>query len=372
MKKVKWLMSFLMMVLSVLLLTACGGKAESPQIINYADAESFEAALNNGENLEGKIVQFVAADFKPDSALGYNIWAGEHLNFISERNPDVKMGDIVVVKATTIKNNLGSWVIEYEKVDNAVTDDSTIFFNKEEAKDATDNESSQKAESLGYGGEETSGSDSNGNGATSFSVNNPQSEQPLELVDYGWYINPPSGDTAYVEFCGMIHNPNEKLVAEFPKVLVTVKNGDGSIVATEEQTGSVVMPKDTVTLCGMFSLPISDVADDTEIIFDVDWSDFGNGTSMYSAAKTTDFAMTNVSERSGNNENFITGEITNNYSQEIDQVNLSIVLRKDGKIVYMENTFLDNLKVGKAKAFEFQRYSEYPEHDTIDVSAMVW
>lgn len=379
MKKVRGLISFWVMILCILPLTACGGEAEKLQvIINYADAYCFEAALNDGENLEGKIVQFVADDFKPDSALGYNIWAGEHLNFISERNPDVKVGDTVVVKATTIKNNIGSWVIEYEKVDNAVTDDSTIFSDKTGSEGInTDNnnsngELSEKTESLDYEGTDALDAASDGNGTTSFSVGDSKTEQPLELVDYGWYINPPSGDTAYVEFCGMVYNPNENLVAEFPEVLVTVKNGDGSILATEEQMGSIVMPKDTVTLCGSFSLPISDLTDDAQIKFDVDWSDLKSGASIYSAAKTTDFTITNVSERNNNNENFITGEITNNYTQEIDQINLSIVLRKDDKIVYMENTFLDNLKVGKAKAFEFQRYSEYPDHDTIDVSAMVW
>lgn len=357
MKTIKKVIGFLIVIMMISSLAACNEAKETKEakenretketketkenaeVINYTDAESFEAALNNGENLEGTIVQFVAGELKPDSAFGYNIWAGEHLNFISSGNPGVKQGDTVVVKATAIENRLGSWIINYEKVNHAVIDGSTFSSNS----------------------------------ILSFDADDPRaSEQPLELVDYGWFINPPSGDTAYVEFCGIIYNPNETLAAQFPKVIVTVKNGDGSIAATEEQTGSIVMPNDTVTLCGMFSVQASDLTDDTQIIFDVDWSDFENGTSIYSAAKTTDFAITNVSERSGSDQNFITGEITNNYTQEVDQVNLSIVLRKDNKIVYMENTFLEHLEVGKAKAFEFQRYSEYPEHDTVDVSAMVW
>ncbi len=309
---------------------------------------------------------------KPDSAFGYNIWAGEHLNFVSSKNPDVKEGDIVVVKTTTIESNLGSWIIKYERVDNAVIDDSTISFSDADTS-VLNEESSENTETLGSVGMTDSNSSSSSRGVSSFVVDNQSSsEQPLELVDYGWYINPSSGDTAYVDFCGMIYNPNEKLVAQFPKVVVTVKNGDGSIVATDEQTGSIIMPKDTITLCGMFSMPLSDLTDDAQIMFDVEWSDLESDTLIYSAAKTTDFSITNVSERKGSNENFITGEITNNYTEDIDQVNLSIVLRKDGEIVYMENTFLDSLKVGKSKAFEFQRYNEWPEHDTIDVSAMIW
>ena len=86
-------------------------------------------------------------------------------------------------------------------------------------------------------------------------------QQPLELVDHGFCVSSTSGDTAYVDFCGMIYNPNETWIATFPKVLVTVKNGDGTILATDSQTGSLVMPGDTITICGMFSLPTANISE---------------------------------------------------------------------------------------------------------------
>lgn len=99
-------------------------------MIDYGDAESFEAALNEGKNLEGKVVRFIAGEFHPDSKLGYNVWAGEHLNFVSSRNPDIQEGDTVTVKTTTIENMAGSWVINYEKVENAVVGEDTITYSK--------------------------------------------------------------------------------------------------------------------------------------------------------------------------------------------------------------------------------------------------
>lgn len=99
-------------------------------MIDYGDAESFEAALNEGKNLEGKVVRFIAGEFHPDSKLGYNVWAGEHLNFVSSRNPDIQEGDTVTVKTTTIENMAGSWVINYEKVENAVITDDTVTYSK--------------------------------------------------------------------------------------------------------------------------------------------------------------------------------------------------------------------------------------------------
>lgn len=116
---------FALVLCLTLLLSGCGASS-SKVTIDYGDAESFEAALNAGDNLEGKIVQFVVKEFHPDSALGYNLWAGEHLNFISSRNPDIKEGDTATVKATTIENQLGSWIIKYEKVSDAVIGENTI------------------------------------------------------------------------------------------------------------------------------------------------------------------------------------------------------------------------------------------------------
>ena len=365
----KTMILFVLVIALILSICGCGSSKTS---IDYADAESFEAALNAGENLEGKVVQFKAVELHPDSFAGYNVWAGEHLNFISKRNPDIKAGDTVVVRTDTIESSMGSWLITYEKVTNAEITDQTISSGKK-------TESKEEDESdYGANASDATGNDmSNDNsGQSSFSVDSgtEAEELPLELKEYGWFVNETSeyDDTAYVNFCAMIYNPNENAIAEFPKVLVTVKNGDGSILSTSDQVGSIIMPEDTITLCGMFSMPIEDLTDDAQIIFDVDQSDFSSGNTMHEQVKTTDFEFANVSERSTSDENFITGEITNNSGADVDMANVSIVLRKDGEIVYMENTFIDGLKAGKTKAFEFRRYHKWPEHDTIDCSAMVW
>lgn len=119
-------------------------KNEEEIIIDYGDAESFEAALNEGKNLEGKIVQFVVRDYKPDSAFGYNLISGEHLNFISSRNPDAQVNDTVIAKTTTIESLMGSWIIHYEKIDNAVISKDTITASSsEESTETENNESSE-------------------------------------------------------------------------------------------------------------------------------------------------------------------------------------------------------------------------------------
>lgn len=138
----KRVFKIIIMLCVLCLLSGCGSK----QSIDYGDAESFEAALNAGDNLEGKIVQFKADELHPQSKWGYNVWAGEHLNFVSSRNPDIKEGDIVVVKTKTIENINGSWKITYEKVSNAVADDNTIMYSGDDGVNGSNESDSGKEE----------------------------------------------------------------------------------------------------------------------------------------------------------------------------------------------------------------------------------
>lgn len=335
-------------------LAACGGPAA-----DYPDAASFEAALNSGENLEGKTVQFTAGNVIPNSPLGYNIQAGEHLNFISSTNPDVKQGDIVIVRADEIMSLFGLWLIRYEKLSSKAgsptASASPVPEDSASSNEPTGSSNSAHTETPSF------------TPAPSAPAETPE---PLELVDYGFCVSSTYGDNAHVDFCGMIYNPNETLIATFPKVLITVKNGDGTILATDHQTGSLVIPGDTITICGSFSVSTANITEGTKVYFDVDWSDMKTSTSLYSKAKTTDFAIANVSEQRSGYTTLITGEITNNYSEDVDSVNLSVILRKNGEIVYIDHTYVDNLKVGKAKAFQVSSFQDLPEYDTIDVSAM--
>lgn len=92
----------------------CGKKENIT--VDYTDEKVFETALVNGESLEGKTVDIIVANLETQSVYGYNIWAGEHLNFVSEKNPEVSVGDKVTVKVTEVESVLGSWIISYEKI----------------------------------------------------------------------------------------------------------------------------------------------------------------------------------------------------------------------------------------------------------------
>lgn len=72
-----------------------------------------EAALNAGTDVTGKVVQFTVSEIVPDSAFGYNLQTGEHLNFCSTSNPNVAVGDTVTVEIKEVISSLGSYIITY-------------------------------------------------------------------------------------------------------------------------------------------------------------------------------------------------------------------------------------------------------------------
>lgn len=103
----------LMVALAMVTLTACGSDVKA----DYDNAAALEAALNGGTDVVGKTAKITCGEIIPDSALGYNITAGEHLNFVTEKKAKAKQGDVITVKVTKVTDFLGSWIIAYDRVD---------------------------------------------------------------------------------------------------------------------------------------------------------------------------------------------------------------------------------------------------------------
>ena len=91
MKRIGRILLAMLAVLSCVMLAACGPK------VDYSSAEAVEKALNDGENLEGKLVRVKITKVE-SSALGYSAQAGEHLNFYSVTDPMIKDGSTITVR----------------------------------------------------------------------------------------------------------------------------------------------------------------------------------------------------------------------------------------------------------------------------------
>ena len=141
------LVLFMAMVL-IFSLVACGEEEQKDGMyaIDYNDAVSFENALNDGTKVKGKIVQFYVEEYVPNSILGINCHAGEHLNFLFNNELDVETGDTIVVEVTEEPSKvflLGSWKVpcEFLGFDKADTEDRSDAIVDSNTESATNNSS---------------------------------------------------------------------------------------------------------------------------------------------------------------------------------------------------------------------------------------
>lgn len=106
---------FALLLISILIfvLAGCGGQNVTA---DYNTSAELETALNNGEDVTGKVAKINVVTLVPDSVFGYNIQTGEHLNFCSAENPKVSEGDTVLVRITEVQSLLGSFIIFYERL----------------------------------------------------------------------------------------------------------------------------------------------------------------------------------------------------------------------------------------------------------------
>ncbi|MDR0199959.1 MAG: hypothetical protein LBI43_05210 [Streptococcaceae bacterium] len=89
--------------------------AYSANQADLTDSE-FENELNAGKKLNGKKVEFTVTDIQPQMLLGFDLDAGQHLNFVSYSNPGYKVGDKLIVRVDYVESFMGSWIIKYTKI----------------------------------------------------------------------------------------------------------------------------------------------------------------------------------------------------------------------------------------------------------------
>lgn len=83
------------------------------------------------------------------------------------------------------------------------------------------------------------------------------------------------------------------------------------------------------------------------------------------------FVITNVSENPGRFKNY-TGEITNNSGVDFNTVAVTMIYRKDGKIIGGDVEYVKDLSAGETKAFKLSADSEMTQYDTYEFYTVQW
>lgn len=94
--------------------SACN--ANKAIIPDYHSAQEYEQALEEGVDTVGHSVTFTVNDVIPNSFFGYNLTAGDHLNFVSDANPKAQAGDTLTVRIKNVRNVFGSWIVSNEMI----------------------------------------------------------------------------------------------------------------------------------------------------------------------------------------------------------------------------------------------------------------
>lgn len=337
------------LLFTVLVIAGCG---KSSVVLDYGDAESFEAALNAGENLEGKTVRFYASELHPDSAMGYNIWAGEHLNFISSRNPDIKEGTTADVKATEITSSLGSWFIKYEKIDNGTIGDSTITTSGSEQKPESVKTESEAEKTEDNKKELNTSADLSGQEEkvdNSSEVNVDEELDKIEAVDAGIEVFDKSYGGKYVSAYMAIKN-NSSINIRFSDMRFEYVDNDGKLLSVDDMLN-----------CIPEAIKPGQVGYIYSYYHSIDDVDLSNGISFQPDGKTMEagkFYEIEVSDESFSVGSFmdikVIGRGTNNTSDSHSLAEPGAVFfDSDGKVMGFCYG-IESFDAGQTKAFEIQ------------------
>jgi uncharacterized lipoprotein YehR (DUF1307 family) len=166
-----------------------------------------------------------------------------------------------------------------------------------------------------------------------------------------------------------ITNPNAEYAIEFPKILVTAKDKNGKILKTEEMVLSGIAAGDEYNYGNTVSYE-GKAPEVVEISVGNSEDDYVSQSSS-GIIKSSDLSVSNTSVNTGTLNTTFTGEVTNNSTEDLDNVAM-IVFYQSGKSACVATAYVDDLKSGDTKPFEISAYTDLTDIDSYDIYALQW
>ena len=187
-----------------------------------------------------------------------------------------------------------------------------------------------------------------------------------ELVGYDYVVvNDEENKESQIVYYAQINNPNQNVFIENVTLKLTLRGEDGSIITTVEDYYSDILPGDTICVLGHVDSVYGDKNASPEVTCEIFATEFGEKDS---SAKTvySDIEFFNISVRPGDFDTYIiTGEVNYNTKSDDDYLNAIVILKKDGKSIFIDSAMLSDVKPGKSQAFSTELFSTFPEFDEI-------
>lgn len=191
-----------------------------------------------------------------------------------------------------------------------------------------------------------------------------EENKTFEIVESGYTY---SGD-GFIKYGVKINNPNSDKAIDSPTFKITSYDKDGKILSADDQTLFYIGPDETIFYGFLIDTngkkpakvefkPIENKDDYIE-------PDDSMKSSNYKISNTNevvdDWGLTSY-----------TGEIEKTSETASEMVAVTVILRKDDKIVYGDTTFVDGVVFGNKTAFEIMG-NEVPEHTSYEIYAQTW
>ena len=187
-------------------------------------------------------------------------------------------------------------------------------------------------------------------------------DENVRLVESGYEIS----EGGYMNAGVVIENPSQDTAYEFPKIIATAFDANGAVLATETQVLNEIQPGERQAFHVFMSCNGQEPA---RIDFSVE-----NGNKVAPSSKvikSSDLIISGTNERVDKYSSSLTGMVKNNSQNNAKGIAVTVLLRKEGKIVSAYTSFVDDLNAGQEKPFDISLRSK-AEHDSYEVVAIDW
>lgn len=190
----------------------------------------------------------------------------------------------------------------------------------------------------------------------------------VKILESGYNINSDDSGDTYAHCGAVVTNTDSKQIFEFYKVKATAYDNSGSVIATKEQVMAKISPKEKQ---GVFILLDCKGKKPKKIEFRVNE---GEKTSEDNYVNSSKFKTSDINFHTDEYQGTsITGQVKNTSNKNISNAMLTIILKKKGKIVGADNTFVENVDKKAKTPFDYNlMMSPTPVYDKYEIYVMDW
>jgi hypothetical protein len=203
--------------------------------------------------------------------------------------------------------------------------------------------------------------------STSNNVSPTNEPQPFKIVESTYKVESGFGSN-FLKWAMILENPNLTSYGLFPAITITARDENGNIVGTEDQVLSEFPPGIKVAFASQLSLTkVPKTVDFT--VSKVEWKN--------TATKPSDYIPFQVNKinfsLSGKNTATVSGDITNPYGKNIDQIAVTSLLRDDsGKLIGGSTTYVDALPANGSRPYSDKFVTVDGKPAKAEVFVMPW